>query len=211
MVCASNDRATCALLKQLHGLGEVEAMNAQMRTLGFPALQITGTSPRHGGRWRPGEIRMSAMDTARLLEHIAGEGGTLYDLLAEQGCNEALSTANYGMSSYPAPGIPHAVPERWIDPADGTVTVDGKAFGRDVRAANAHAEVTFAHKTGLTYNYASDAGIVRSLPGARRRHYVVALICDLGERYTDGRDPRVRYTEKLAQLGRRVDELLTAG
>jgi beta-lactamase family protein len=213
MVCASNDRATCALLKQLHGLGEIDAMNAGMRALGLDTLQVNGTSPHHGGRWRPGDIHMTAMDTARLLCRIArGAGGaTLYDLLADQGCNEALSTANWGLGDYPEPGIPQRVPERWIDPIDGSVTVDGKAFGRDVRPANAGAQVTFAHKTGLTYNFGSDAGIVRSLPGAPQRHYVIALIANLGHRYGDGREPSVRYTQKIAQLGRRVDELLTAG
>jgi beta-lactamase family protein len=211
MVTASNDRATCALLKQLHDIDEIEAMNDGMRALGLETLQVNGTSPRHGGRWRPGEIHMTAMDTARLLCVIGREQRELHELLAQQGCNEALSTVNWGHTAYPAPGIPQLVPDRWIEPVDGSVTVDGKAFARDVRPANALAEVTFAHKTGLTYNYGSDAGIVRSLPHAPRRHYVIALIATLGHRYTDGRDPAVRYTEKLAQLGRLVDELLTAG
>lgn len=58
-------------------------------------------------------------------------------------------------------------------------------FGVDIRAANAQAEVNFAHKTGWTFNYGSDAGIVTSLPGKPFRHYVIAFIANLGNRYTD--------------------------
>ena len=67
--------------------------------------------------------------------------------------------------------------------AAGIVVVDGVNFGVDVRASNAVAEVTFAHKTGLTYNYASDAGIVTSLPGRPFRRYIIVFLSNLGYRY----------------------------
>ena len=53
--------------------------------------------------------------------------------------------------------------DRWVDPGTGTVTVADKAFGQDVRPCNEAAEVSFAHKTGFTYNYLADAGIVLPL------------------------------------------------
>jgi Beta-lactamase enzyme family len=240
MITASDNRAACALLKQLHGLGEVDGMNAELRDLGLGTLQVNGTSPLTGGSWQPGQIHMTALDTARLLWLIEGAPGTLWrrpdgapvtagelsdaarallrQLLAAQGFNVVLSTANYCGRDYPSPGIPQRIADRWIDAKDGTVTVAGIPYGQDVRPCNAAAEVTFAHKTGLTYNYGSDAGIVRSLPGAPPRRYVVALLSNLGYRYGDERfatSPAlpcfglgVCYTEKIAQLGKRIDDLL---
>ena len=45
--------------------------------------------------------------------------------------------------------------------------------------------MVFGHKTGLTFNYGSNAGIVRSLPGEPPRRYVISFISSLGYRYTD--------------------------
>ena len=99
------------------------------------------------------------------------------------------------------------------------MTVAGKSYGRNVRPCNAAAQVTFAHKTGFSYNYASDAGIVQSLPGRPYRHYIVAFISNLGYRYSDPQFaaattlpcsgvPGICYTQKIAQLGHSIDTLL---
>jgi hypothetical protein len=152
----------------------------------------------------------------------------LKDLLAQQGFNEALSTSNFGTYQRGAqmigpantrPGIPSVVPNRWINPADGTVTVDGVPYGQDVRSYNAKvAEVRFAHKTGLTYNYGSNAGIVESLPGKPERHYIIAYLSNLGYRYVDDVfadrksyplfDPvgGIAYTQKIPALGKTIDD-----
>ena len=241
MITASDNRAACALVKQLHRLDEVEGMNEELHGLGLGTLQFNGSSPKTGGVWQPGQIHMTALDTARLLWLIEGAPGVLWRapdgrrvtarvlsrrsrrllkrLLVQQGFNDQLSTSNWCGRDYPAAGIPQRVAKRWIDPHDGTVSVADKHYGRDVRPCNATAEVTFAHKTGFTYNYASDAGIVRSLPGKPRRRYIIAFLSNLGQRYGDPRfaaaaelpcdDPGVCYTEKIAQLGKRVDKLLT--
>lgn len=240
MITSSNNRAACALLKQLHGLGEVAGMNAELRELGLTTLQVNGTSPQTGGTWQPGQIHMTALDTARLLWLVEGAPGVLWkrpdgrpvtasvlsdrsrallgQMLGEQGFNVVLSTTNFCGLSYPSAGISQRIAERWINPDDGTVTVEGIPYGQDVRPCNAAAEAIFAHKTGLTYNYGSDAGIVRSLPGKPARRYVIALLSNLGYRYGDPRFATSRelpcfglgfcYTEKIAQLGRRIDDLL---
>ena len=116
---------------------------------------------------------------------------------------------------YPAAGIPQRVPVRWIDADDGTVTVAGRVFGQDVRPCNATAEVTFAHKTGLSDQAGADAGIVRSLPGAPERSYIVVAFTNLGARFADAHKPAdppgiypVAYTEKIAELGHDIDEIL---
>jgi len=78
MITSSNNRAACALLKQLHGLGEVGGMNAELRELGVGTLQVNGTSAQTGGIWQPGQIHMTALDTARLLWLIEGVRGALW-------------------------------------------------------------------------------------------------------------------------------------
>ena len=89
--------------------------------------------------------------------------------LAEQSFNEVLNPVNLCGSSDAVQGIPSTVPQRWVDPATGNVvTYDGDLaidFGYDTRSCDAAAQVTFAHKTGLTYNAGGDTGIVRALPG----------------------------------------------
>ena len=235
MITISDNRATCALLKKLHDLGEVDPLNATFDELGLSTLQVRNTNPTTGGTWVG--INMSALDTARLLLIVSGAPGTLWrapdgtpvtadllgdssrtfflDKLADQGLNHALSTPNWCGRDYPAPGIPQRVPDRWIDADDGTVTVAGRVFGQDVRPCNATAEVTFAHKTGLSDQAGADAGIVRSLPGMPERSYIVVAFTNLGARFADAHKPAdppgiypVAYTEKIAKLGHDIDEVL---
>ena len=141
----------------------------------------------------------------------------LLSLLEQQGLHEVLSTTNWCGLPYPGQGIPARVPERWIG-VDGTVTVDGIRYGCDVRPCNAAAQVSFAHKTGLTENYGSDAGIVTALPGQDGRRYIVAIFTNLGYRFSDasraadvippGTDESgVCYSQKFAELGRAIDDL----
>ena len=90
----------------------------------------------------------------------------------------------------------------------------------DIRAANGQAEVNFAHKTGMTFNYGSDAGIVTSLPGKPFRHYVIAFVANLGNRYADevfatrktfpalDEISPVAYTQRIPALGKTMDDAL---
>lgn len=158
----------------------------------------------------------------------------LLDQLADQALNEALSSSNFGVFRQNGqrrgprgikPGIPARVPERWIDPVTGIVSVisdgDQLNYGQDVRPFNAEAANSrFSHKTGLTYNFGSDAGIVESLGDQPRRHYAVAFLSNLGYRYTDPpfanqtsypalNDPMpVGYTQEIPRLGRQMDQLM---
>jgi len=243
MITYSDNASARALLKLLHDRKQVAAMNAEFRNLGLGTLQITGTDPTTGGRWQPGRIHMTALDTARLLWIIEGasDNRTLWQrpngqpvtsaelsatsraylksLLANQGYHEALSTSNLCGAPNTQAGIPAKVPDRWIA-ADGTVTVDGIPYGQDVRPCNAKAEVLFSHKTGLTFNYGSDAGIVRSFTGKPYRRYLIAFIANLGYRYADpvfadrtsfpcfDEVGGICYTQRIPALGRRIDNRL---
>ncbi|WP_157250373.1 serine hydrolase [Nonomuraea typhae] len=229
---SSNNPSTCALVKLLHDKGAVTELNQTFQDLGLETLQFKNTNPATGGRWS-NPVTMSSLDTAKLLALINGVPGRAWTApngspvtsgvlsassrqvfkrhLADQGWNDMLSTVNRCGGAYPAPGIPHTVAQRWIG-ADGTVTVAGNRFGRDVRPCNDAAEVSFAHKTGWVNNSGADAGIVRSLPGKDGRHYIVVAFTNLGTQYTDANRPPaepgilpVTSTEKLARLGKAVD------
>ena len=255
MITESDNDSAKALLKQLHDLGEVDRLNQTLHDLGLGTLQVHGTDPATGAKWGIGRVTMTSLDTARLLLLINGSPGVLWrtpdgkpvratdvlsrnsraillGMLADQGWNDILTTSNWCGRSYPTEGIPSLVADRWVDPATGTVTVAGKDFGQDVRPCNDRAEVSFAHKTGFTYNYLSDAGIVRSFAGPRgargsggvpQGHYIVVMMSNLGYRYTDRRqadvtspvcgddpanDAGVCYTEKFAALGSALDAIL---
>jgi beta-lactamase class A len=243
MITVSDNHATRALLKMLHDREEIEPLNRTFRDLNLATLQINGTSAVDGKNWSPGQIHMTAFDTARLFWIINGGPGELWQgadgkpvtadllsgssraflktVLSEQACNDALTTANLPGAKNIRPGIPSRVAERWINATNGHVVIDGRDYGADIRAANAQAEVVFAHKTGETFNYGSDAGIVTSLPGKPFRHYVVAFLANLGNRYADETfasrttfpafdevNPVV-YTQRIPALGKAIDDALT--
>jgi hypothetical protein len=234
----SSNYATCALLQQLHRLHQIKPMNHRFARLGLPTLQVEGTDAGAGGTWNPGQISMSAIDTAKLLLLVNGVNGVawttpsgrevranatlgpmyqqwLRSLLGEQGFNEVLSTTNWCGADYPVQGMPARVPERWIDPKDGTVTVHNIPYGYDVRPCNKSAEVRFLHKTGLTENYGSDAGIVKPLKGEAGNQYIVAAFTNVGYRYSDPSQANsdgfpcfttgVCYSERFAIIGRNID------
>jgi hypothetical protein len=235
MITESDNRATKALLRFLHQHGEMDQLNAELAGLGLTTLRIDGTLPDDGTRWAPGEIHVTAMDAARLAWLVAGGPGVLWRtpegravvretlpevararlkrLLAHQALHEILSTgSNCGAG---APGIPALVPSAFLDPETGAEVVGELEFGRDVRPCNASAEVRFLHKTGLTWNYAADAGLVEPLPGKPFRRYVVAMVSSAGSRFIDperATAPRhpceeesICSSRRLARIGAAID------
>jgi hypothetical protein len=242
MITVSSNRATEALLALLHDLDEVDRMNAEMARLGMPTLQITGTQPVTGRPWNPGAIHMGALDTAKLFLLIRGGPGVLWrtddgtvvrgdelsassravllGLLEEQGLKEVLSTTLLCGGPEVEVGLRAALSPRWFDPETGFGDVDGVPFvgDYDVRPCNAEADVRFLHKTGLTLNHGSDAGIVESLAGVRQRQYVIAVFGNLGYRFTDAPlatqfgnpcfDADICYTQRLPRLARTIDDAL---
>jgi hypothetical protein len=228
----SSNAASCALIKLLWDHHAIDRLNQLFQDLGLETLHLIGTNPANGGRWA-NDITMSSLDTAKLLAIINGGTGTLWTApngqpvtkdvlsdashalflseLGQQGWNWMLSTTNYCGRDYPAAGIPQVTANRWIG-TDGTVTVAGNKFGQDVRPCNQSAQVSFAHKPGWVNSTGSDAGIVRSLPGAAERHYIISVLSNLGDQYRDPGRPAtptgtvpVEYTQKFAKLGAAID------
>ncbi len=242
MIVHSDNESTRALLKKLHELGQAGALNTLFAGLGLATLQINGTSAQTGGNWNPGQIHMGAWDTARLLWLLdsaapapswtvsgtnnkvnteflkAGSKQILYDFLADQGWHEVLSTtALCGIEKTQA-GIPALLPSRWIAP-DGSVNIAGIPLSGNVKPCNANAELSFAHKTGLTLNFGSAAGIVNGLSGKAKRHYIISFFSNLGYRYTDadktsGPNPcyglGICYTQRIPAMALALDNALKA-
>lgn len=243
MITVSDNHATAALLKMLHEHNEFEPLNREFRELNLGTLQIDSINPATGRGWKTDRITMTAWDIARMFWIIDGGPGEMWQgenhqpvtakllsdssrtflkkLLSDQAFNDALTTANFPGAKNVRAGIPSRVAERWINPTNGHVIVGGADYGVDIRAINSQAEVNFAHKTGMTFTYGSDAGIVTSLPGKPFRHYVVAFIANLGNRYADevfatrttfpafdSVSPIV-YTQRVPALGKAIDDMVT--
>ncbi|NCX45126.1 MAG: hypothetical protein EBW74_11940, partial [Betaproteobacteria bacterium] len=78
-------------------------------------------------------------------------------------------------------GIPARLPDRWMN-AHQQVQIEGEIFSGFDPSRQQLASVTFAHKTGSTWSYACDAGLVKSIkPGGRR--YLIAMMSTLGMRH----------------------------
>jgi beta-lactamase class A len=67
------------------------------------------------------------------------------------------------------------------------------------------ARARFAHKTGTTENYGSDAGIVRDESSDGTLHYIVALLSNLGARYAPHADAATTW--KVPALGAAVHRI----
>ncbi len=236
MITVSGNNATSALVALLHKSGVLgttrDRLHDAFALYGLPTLRFENTRP--DGGWGNaagagvGQLQMTAWDSARLLWLLDADAppapwlapGTpplvsrdsqrqLRQWLEAQALHEVLSsTALAGEPGWVA-GLPAQLPARWID-ADGAVVAGGYRFEPDVRQASERATLRFAHKTGTTENYASDAGIVRGIsrPGgpARSCHYVIALTSNLGTRYAPS--AHCATTWRVPALGRTIDAAL---
>ena len=243
MIIQSDNHCAAALVKMFYDRYEIEALNEEFRDLNLGTLQIDSANPATGRSWKTDRVTMTAWDAARLFWIFDGDPGAMWQdanhkpvtakllsdssrafakkLLSEQGFNDALTTANFPGAKNVHAGIPSRVADRWINPTNGHVIVAGEDYGVDIRAANTQAEVIYAHKSGWTFNYGSDAGIVTSLPGKPFRHYVVAIIANLGYRYADevfasrktlpalDSVSPITYTQRIPALGKAIDDAVT--
>ena len=195
MIVSSDNDATTALVALLHHWGMVETLNRRFAELGLCTLQLNGTRP--DGGWRNadgagvGHIHMTAWDTVRMLWLLDAQAppapwlppGTrllseasaahLHGVLRRQQLDEILSSGRLRDLR----GLPGWVPGLPDAPA-------------------------FAHKTGTTDNYASDAGIVQ----IGRTHYIVAVLSSLGRRYAPHEG--CATTWRLPALGAAVHALM---
>ena len=210
MITVSDNAATDRCVALLHRVGWLDSgpdnrpnrtnrlnrLNQHFSALGLHTLQMHGTQP--DGGWRNadgagvGQIHMTAWDTLRLLWLLDAEAPSPPWLpadtppLLQPATRAQLRTVlqaqqlNEVLSSVSLRGLPGWVPG-----------------GPDAPR--------FAHKTGTTDNYASDAGIVRALPDGRG-HCLVAVLSTLGRRYAP--HERCATTWRLPALGAAVQALV---
>lgn len=192
MITESDNDATDTCVALLHRAGMVATLNQRLQQLGLHTLQLNSTKP--DGGWRNangagvGHIHMTAWDTARLLWLLDPEappppwlpaGSTLLQPASREHLRAVLSRQRHDhvLSSGSLRSLPG-----WV---------------RGLPDAPA-----FAHKTGNTDNYASDAGIVRTA-GA---HYLVALLTSLGKRHAP--HPGCATVWQVPALGASIHELV---
>jgi hypothetical protein len=202
MIVVSDNDATTACVALLHRLRRVASLNARFAALNLPTLQLNGTQPNGG--WMNGDgagvgqIHMTAWDTARLLWLLDADAPTAPWLpptsttppLLQAATRDHLRAvlARQELDEILSSGALKAVPG-WVQ------------GGPDAPA--------FAHKTGTTENYASDAGIVQTVTGSDGLpacHYTVAVLTSLGSRYAPHED--CATTWRLPALGAALHRLV---
>lgn len=237
MTAYSSNEATSALIALLHALGAIRRepagethheLHQLFARLGLPTLRLANTRPDggwgNGAGAGVGQIQMTAWDTVRLLWWLdpqappppwlpadaprlsAESRSQVLHCLQEQALHEILSSAALGGVPGWVAGLPARLPARWLQ-LDGTLQAGDRHYRGDLRRFAQGGEVWFAHKTGNTENYASDAGIVTGI-APRRRHYLVALLSNLGARYAPHPDCATPWG--LPALGAAIDARLTA-
>lgn len=195
MIVVSSNEATSALVAHLHDRGAIRReggreVHNELQDLfaahGLPGLRIANTQPDggwgNGAGAGVGQIQMTAWDALRLMWRLDADAPAVPQLVSAASravIRRALDAQqlNEILSSGKLAALPGWVP------------------GIPAR---------FAHKTGNTQNYASDAGIVHD--GAL--HYLIAVTTSLGSRYAP--HPQAATTWRLPALGAGVHALLQA-
>ena len=195
MITVSDNDATTEMVALMHRHRMIEPLHRRLMHCGLPTLRLAGT--RADGGWGNaagagvGMIQMTAWDSVRLMWLLDAQvppppwlpAGTV--LVSEQarlrlrGWLDGQQLHEI-LSSQSLAGVPG-----WVPGLPSTLR--------------------FAHKTGTTENYASDAGIVQALP-PQQRHYLVAVLTNLGRRYAP--HERCATTWRLPALGAALDALL---
>jgi len=178
------------------------------------ALDRPGAEPSVHQRADPDTIAPPAPwlapDAPPLLQ--ADSRARLWQWLRGQALHEVLSsTLVAGVPGW-QPGIPALLPARWLR-GDGSGLAAGRVWPGDLRPQQARAEVCFAHKTGTTASYVSDAGRVLPLPGpdgrpGPGRRYLIALLSTLGSRHAPHPDLATDWA--VPRIGAAVDTWLKA-
>ena len=192
MIVLSDNDATDACVALLHRCGMVGPLNQRFQQLGLHTLQLKRTTP--SGGWRNadgagvGQIHMTAWDTVRLLWLLDADAP-------------------------PAPWLPAQTALLQPTTRDHLRAVLSRQQRDEILSSGSLRDMpgwvpglpdapAFAHKTGTTINYASDAGIVRTAGS----HYVVAVITSLGRRYAP--HEACATTWRLPALGAAVHQLM---
>lgn len=195
MIVYSDNRSTNECVALLHRCHGIETMHDAFAARGLATLQLNDTTP--AGGWRNadgagvGHIHMTAWDSLRLLWLI-----------------DAAAPPPPWLPPGMAPLLQPATAARLHDvlrrqQLDETLS-SGTLKHLSGWVPGLPDAPVFAHKTGNTDNYASDAGIVQQ----GRTHYIVAVLTSLGRRYAPV--AAAATTWRLPSLGAAVHRLVEA-
>ncbi len=195
MISVSSNEATSALVAHLHARGAIRReggaevhneLHDLFEAQGLPGLRLANTTA--DGGWGNaagsgvGQIQMTAWDALRLVWRLDADAPprpALVSAASRAVIRRALDAQKLGglLSSETLRGLPG-----WV----------------------AGIPARFAHKTGNTQNYGSDAGVVHD----GDLHYLIAVTTSLGQRYAA--HPEAATTWKLPALGAAVHARLKA-
>jgi hypothetical protein len=199
MITVSSNEATSALVAHLHARGAIRReggreVHNELHDLfaaqGLPGLRIANTQP--DGGWGNaagsgvGQIQMTAWDALRLMWRLDAAAPVQMPPLVSAASRAVIRRAldeqqlHHNLNSESLRALPGWVPGIPTPPA------------------------RFAHKTGNTQNYASDAGIVHD----GELHYLIAVLTSVGMRYAPHADASTTW--KLPALGGAVHAWLKA-
>ena len=199
MIVVSSNEATDECVALLHRTGMIDAarlhnaLNDALAAYGLPTLQLNRTTA--AGGWRNadgagvGHIHMTAWDTARLLWLLDSQAPPAPWLPAGTAPLLQASTRDRLRAVLAAQELDEILSSGHLKNETGWLPglPDAPAF---------------AHKTGTTDNYASDAGIVRT-PDT---HYIVAMLSSLGGRFAA--TPACATTWRLPALGAAIHAIV---
>ncbi|KQV53235.1 hypothetical protein ASC95_10765 [Pelomonas sp. Root1217] len=196
MITVSSNEATSALVAHLHERGAIRReggrevhneLHDAFAVAQLPGLMIANTQPDggwgNGAGSGVGQIQMTAWDALRLMWQLdvdASPAPALVSPASREVIRRALDAQklHHNLNSESLRALPGWVPGIPVPPA------------------------SFAHKTGNTQNYTSDAGIVHD----GDLHYLIAMTTSLGMRYAP--HPEASTTWKLPALGAAVHQWL---
>ena len=195
MVTVSDNDTTTTLVATLHRHRMIEPLHERLRQCGLTTLRLAGTWA--DGGWGNaagagvGMIQMTAWDSVRLMW-----------LLDEQAPSPPWLPPGVRLVS----DASRRRLRQWLDAQQlHEILSSDSLVGTPGWVPGLPPTVRFAHKTGTTENYASDAGIVQAVP-PQQRHYLVAVLSNLGRRYAP--HPRCATTWRLPALGAAIDRVM---
>ena len=202
MIVVSDNDATDRIVALLHRLGWLATgtrhrLNQRLADWGLRTLQLNNTQP-HGG-WRNvdgagvGQIHMTAWDSVRLL----------WLLDAQAPPPPWLAAGTPLLRPAVRDHLRRVLAAQQLD----EVLSSGRLRGLPGWVPGAPDAPRFAHKTGTTNSYASDAGIVAPAADGSG-HAIVAVLTTLGRRFAPHAD--CATTWRLPALGAAVQALVQA-
>ena len=197
MITVSDNDATTLMVALLHKHGLVPPLHKRLAACGLHTLRLDGTQPSggwgNGAGSGVGKIQMTAWDSARLMWLLDAQAPLPPWLPAG---TELVSPAS------------RARLRGWLEAQElNEILSSSSLVGLPGWVGGLPSHLRYAHKTGTTENYASDAGIVQARPPLKR-HYIVAVLSNLGSRYAPHAD--CATTWRLPALGAAIDVLLAS-